>query len=74
MARRAGRRGKKRDDSVPVDAFSDIAFLIIIFFLVATTLSKTKGFDTEIPSSKDGEGEAQAEVPSIELQGETNSL
>ena len=50
--------------------FSDIAFLIIIFFLVATTLSKTSGFDTELPSSKDGDSESTTEVPTIELMNE----
>ena len=61
------RRQRKRNDSVPVDAFSDIAFLIIIFFLVATTLSKTSGFETELPSSKDGESKSETQVPMIEL-------
>jgi len=43
----------KREDAeeVPVAAFSDIAFLLIIFFILATTLVKPYGMTTELPAS-----------------------
>jgi len=36
-------------DDIPVASFSDIAFLLIIFFILATTLVQTQGFHTEFP-------------------------
>ncbi|NQT86707.1 biopolymer transporter ExbD [bacterium] len=56
MARR--RRRRKRDhgcDDIPVASFSDIAFLLIIFFILATTLATTRGFITELPSGEKSE-------------------
>jgi biopolymer transport protein ExbD len=68
---RPGRRGKKRDGgAVPTDSFSDIAFLLIIFFMVTTTLVKTKGFETTLPSSKESTSESSQEVPTISLEGD----
>lgn len=33
---------KHRNGTIPTDSFSDIAFLLIVYFLVATTLVKVK--------------------------------
>lgn len=45
---------KKREqvDGVPVASFSDIAFLLIIYFILATSLNKTAGFRADIPKSE----------------------
>ncbi len=59
MARK--RRRHRRDhgcDDIPVASFSDIAFLLIIFFILATTLAKTRGFITELPSGEKSEKQA----------------
>ena len=37
-------------DDIPVASFSDIAFLLIIFFILTTTLVATRGLLTEFPS------------------------
>jgi len=45
---------KKRqlgDSDIPVASFSDLAFLLIIFFILTTTFQKTTGFLADIPSS-----------------------
>ena len=65
MATRGKRR--KRNDDVPVSSFSDIAFLLIIFFLLATTLQNTMGFKTEIPAGEKSETKKQ-EVPSVTIR------
>jgi biopolymer transport protein ExbD len=59
MVRRRSRRGSggRRDagKDIPTGPFSDIAFLLIIFFVVAATLIKTKGFSTEFPSGQENQ-------------------
>jgi biopolymer transport protein ExbD len=54
MARQRKRRAAGCDE-IPVTSFSDIAFLLIIFFLLATTLVKTQGFTTDFPSGQKSE-------------------
>ena len=54
MAKRPRRRRTGCDD-IPVASFADIAFLLIIFFILATTLVKTQGFHTEFPQGEKSE-------------------
>jgi len=49
------RRRRTGCDDIPVASFSDIAFLLIIFFILATTLVKTQGFYTDFPSGEKSE-------------------
>ena len=52
------RKKERRDrDAVPMSAFADIAFLLIIFFILTATLNKTKGIITEIPAGEKSEKE-----------------
>ncbi len=44
------RRKNKPEIDVDVSAFSDIAFLLIIFFILTTTFVKTSGEKMQIPS------------------------
>ena len=53
MARRQAARMGVED--IPVASFSDIAFLLIIFFILTTTLVATRGFLTEFPSGERSE-------------------
>lgn len=60
---------KHRTGEIPVGSFSDIAFLLIIYFLVATTLVKVKSITADLPS---GQTNAQAQVdetPVVNLRG-----
>ena len=60
---------KHRDGEIPTGSFSDIAFLLIIYFLVATSLVKVKTIQADLPS---GEKAAQAQsekVPIVNLRG-----
>jgi biopolymer transport protein ExbD len=52
---------------INVGPFSDIAFLLIIFFIVATTLSKMTGFLTDIPSGEKSD-QQQDESPTVQLE------
>ena len=71
MATLAKHRKKKRPGAgeVPLDSFSDIAFLLIIFFMVATVLTETQGFLTDLPAGKENAAAAETKVPSIVLSG-----
>ena len=58
-----------RTGVIPTGSFSDIAFLLIIYFLVATTLVKIKSITADLPT---GEKQAQAQIdetPVVNLRG-----
>ena len=69
MRKRYSREKKHRNGEIPTGSFSDIAFLLIIYFLVATTLVKVKAVTADLPS---GEKSAQTETtktPIVNLRG-----
>jgi biopolymer transport protein ExbD len=45
------RRPERADPPLPTDSVSDIAFLLIIFFILTTTLTKLRGFTAELPAA-----------------------
>ena len=60
---------KHRTGEIPTGSFSDIAFLLIIYFLVATTLVKVQSVTADLPT---GEKHADAQVdktPVVNLRG-----
>ena len=64
------RRKEKRDLEIPTDSVSDIAFLLIIFFILTTTLSKLTGFSAELPSGAAAHNQAtktDATTPAVQL-------
>ena len=63
--RHDGRRRRKSPE-MPVGSFSDIAFLLIIFFIIATTMDKMIGFVTDIPAGEKSDAQT-AETPTIQL-------
>lgn len=66
----AKERRKRREVDVPVAAFSDIAFQLIIFFIVAATLVQITGTLTEIPSGEKAQAKEEKETPTVKLQGD----
>jgi biopolymer transport protein ExbD len=50
---------KHRSGEIPTGSFADIAFLLIIYFLVATTLVKVKSITADLPT---GEKQNQAQI------------
>ena len=44
-----GKKKKKVSDGVPMSSTADIAFLLLIFFLVTTTFPKDKGLSIVLP-------------------------
>jgi len=63
-------RKQRRDSEVPVSAFSDIAFLLIIFFILATTLVQVSGVVTEIPSGEQAQTQQEEETPTVRIEGD----
>jgi biopolymer transport protein ExbD len=63
------RRREQRELEIPTDSVSDIAFLLIIFFILTTTLNKLTGFSTELPSAAAAQQQAKSETktPTIQL-------
>jgi len=65
--RRRTARGSRTDD-LPVSSFADIAFLLIIFFILATELHSTMGFLTDLPAGQKTEAEVQDKTTAVHLR------
>jgi len=66
---------KQRDLALPLDSFSDIAFLLIIFFILTTQIQKMTGITTELPSGEKQTEQKQAQkTPTVALHGGTIRL
>ena len=59
MARTFGKHRRRRDAEIPTNSFADIAFLLIIFFILASALAVTQGFVAEIPEGQKSEAEEE---------------
>lgn len=56
-----GGSSQKPDAEIPTASMADIAFLLIIFFMVTTVFSATKGLDFKLPSDEKSPPEAETE-------------
>ncbi len=57
---------------VDVTSFADVAFLLIIFFILTTTFSKSMGVSVMIPASTQEESQKpEEEYPTVALTAET---
>ena len=69
MRKRYSREKKHRSGGIPTDSFSDIAFLLIIYFLVATTLVKVKTITADLPSGEKSTQAQSDKTPIVNLRG-----
>ena len=60
---------RHRSGEIPTGSFSDIAFLLIIYFLVATTLVKVKSITADLPSGETSTTAQTDKTPAINLRG-----
>ena len=65
------KRKVKANTEIDVGSFSDIAFLLIIFFILTTTFVKIAGNKIEIPSGSDSESDAEQKQVAITLKAES---
>lgn len=54
-------------DAVPTTSLADMMFLLLIFFIMTTTLARTTGFVTDIPSGSKGQQDSQEKTPTVAL-------
>lgn len=69
LRNRTKRKRSDKQTDIPVGSFSDIAFLLIVYFLIATSLVKVKSITTDLPT---GEVQSEAQIdktPIINLRG-----
>ena len=59
MARTFGKHSRRREPEIPTASFADIAFLLIIFFILASALAITQGFVAEIPEGEKSQAEQE---------------
>ena len=64
------RREERREAGIDVTSFSDIAFLLIVFFILATTFDKIAGSTNEIPSGSAETSEVKQKQLTININDE----
>lgn len=69
MNRRSVGQKKHRVMGIPTDSFSDIAFLLIIYFLVATSLVKVKSITADLPAGEKSSNAQSDKTPTVNLRG-----
>ncbi len=69
MRKKYSKEKKHRTGEIPTGSFSDIAFLLIIYFLVATTLVKVKSITADLPSGEKSSQTQSEKTPTIQLRG-----
>src|SRR5210317_1357911 len=69
MRKRYSREKKHRTGEIPTGSFSDIAFLLIIYFLVATSLTKLKSITADLPAGEKATQTQSAKTPIVNLRG-----
>jgi biopolymer transport protein ExbD len=67
--KRYSKEKKHRSGEIPTGSFSDIAFLLIIYFLVATTLVKVKTIAADLPSGEKSSQTQSDKTPIVNLRG-----
>jgi biopolymer transport protein ExbD len=60
-------RDNKISDEIPASSMADIAFLLIIYFMVTTTFTATRGLDFGLPKEDDNPPEIERE-DSVHIQ------
>jgi len=69
MARlNSSKKRRRAAGAIPTDSFSDIAFLLIIYFLVATTLMKLHSIKADLPSGEKAEQAQSEKTPIVNLR------
>lgn len=69
MRKKYSKEKKHRNGEIPTGSFSDIAFLLIIYFLVATTMVKLKSINADMPSGQKSPQTQTDKTPTVKLNG-----
>lgn len=57
-------------NAIPTTSLADMMFLLLIFFIMTTTLSRVTGITTEIPAGTKGQATTQEKTPTVSLVDE----
>ena len=68
-ARTGDRRARPGRGRIPVDSFSDIAFLLLIYFFLATTLIRLQGFTAQMPAGEKSKTQ-QEKTPIVNIRND----
>ena len=69
MRKRAKGEKKHREGEIPTGSFSDIAFLLIVYFIIATTLLKVKSITADMPAGEKSSQSQSDKTPIVNLRG-----
>jgi biopolymer transport protein ExbD len=67
--KRYSKEKRHRTGEIPTGSFSDIAFLLIIYFIIATTLVKVKSITADLPSGEKAAQSQPDKTPIVNLRG-----
>jgi biopolymer transport protein ExbD len=67
--RHSSQSKQHRTGVIPTESFSDIAFLLIIYFLLATTLMKVKTITADLPAGEKATQAQSEKTPILNLRG-----
>jgi len=70
MRKKSQREKKHREGEIPTGSFSDIAFLLIVYFIIATTLVKVKTITADMPAGEKSAQSQSNKTPIVNLRGE----
>ena len=70
MRKRDKGEKKHREGEIPTGSFSDIAFLLIVYFIIATTLLKVKSITADMPAGEKSSQSQNDKTPIVNLRGE----
>ncbi|MGA0899385.1 MAG: ExbD/TolR family protein [Luteolibacter sp.] len=70
MRKKSKREKKHREGEIPTGSFSDIAFLLIIYFIIATTLVKVKSITADMPAGEKSAQSQSDKTPIVNLRGQ----
>ncbi len=65
------KRREQANSAIDVGSFADIAFLLIIFFILTTTFTKIAGNTIEIPSGSSEDSEVEQKQIAVTLSAES---
>lgn len=69
MRKKSKREKKHREGEIPTGSFSDIAFLLIVYFIIATTLLKVKSITADMPAGEKSTQSQSDKTPIVNLRG-----
>jgi biopolymer transport protein ExbD len=61
-------------EAIPTTSLADMMFLLLIFFIMTTTLSRVTGFVTDMPSGSKSAQPQQEKAPTVTLHGDNIAL